>query len=176
MQQSLLANSKNFHKGSSSLCILVLIRIYYCFLFFLLALLFLVCCSPLLPCCSLLCSTCCRASLFSCLATFKVAPCSSRVMPCCLLPYCTLLLRLVAHTLLLLLLGCSRLVALPSFFLRLATFEVVPCSSCVAPCCFRTLLFVTFLHLVVVPCFSCVAPCSSGCFAACTLLLTICCS
>jgi hypothetical protein len=32
------------------------------------------------------------------------------------------------------------------------------------------------LHLVVVPCFSCVAPCSSGCFAACTLLLTICCS
>jgi hypothetical protein len=27
-----------------------------------------------------------------------------------------------------------------------------------------------------VPCSSCVAPCCLGCFAACTLLLTICCS
>ncbi len=151
--------------------------------FVFLALLFLLCCSPLLPCCSLLCHTCCHASAFLCLVALKVVPCFSRIMPYCSLPCCTslsrlvlLVLCLVAYTLLLLLHGYSHLTTLPSFFSHLATFEVVLCFSYVVFCCFCTLLFVALLHLVVVLYSSCVVPCCLGYFVAHNLLFTICCS
>ncbi len=120
----------------------------------------------------LLCYNCCCASLFSCLAALKVAPCFSHVMPCCtsLSRLVLFALRLVAHTLMFSLHGCSHLVAMSSIFSHLVTFEVILCSSCVAPCCLFALL-----HLVVMPCFFCVVPCCSCCFDDCTLLFTICC-
>ncbi len=108
-----------------------------------------------MPCCFQSCTLLfsCHALLLATLLHLVIVSCSNFFLRCALL---------------FLLLGCLSLIALPLFFLRLAIFEVMPCSSCVAPCC--------FLHLAVVPCSSCVAPCCSGYFVACTLFLTICCS
>lgn len=126
-------------------------------IFFLLALLFLFCCSTLLPCClpSLpYCSFPCyihyRASPFSCLTPIEITPCSSCIAPCY---SCTLLLIVycISLTHLTLLTSClfTRIVLLFMLFCcsHLATFATL----LFAPCYFRCLAIRALLLLKLHP-------------------------